>query len=113
MGASVQQENKLMLKYLIPTILISTGAVAQEATPFMSYQNCGSFQVLADETAKYQEKMLFTGSILQQHISRQPVKGQMAFTVNQDTGSWTLVHLFPNGVACMVANGSDFEPYTD
>jgi hypothetical protein len=100
-----------MLKYLIPTILISTGAVAQEATPFMSYQNCASFQVLADQTVRYEEKMLFTGLILQQHISRQPVEGQMAFTVNQDTGSWTLIHLFPNGVACMVANGTKFEPY--
>ena len=111
MGVSVQQENKLMLKYLIPTILLSTGAVAQQATPFISHQECASMQFVANQASKYGETMLFTGSIIQMHASKNLVKGQMVFTTNQDTGSWTLVHIFDNGVACMVANGMDFEPY--
>ena len=49
MGVSVQQESKLMLKYLIPTILLSTGAFAQEVPPFYSVQACGTLPQMAKQ----------------------------------------------------------------
>ena len=33
------------------------------------------------------------------------------YFVNQETGSWSLVALFKDGIACLVANGRAFEPY--
>lgn len=113
MGASVRQENKLMLRYLIPTILLSTGAFAQEIPPFEAVQTCETLPVMAEQVKQYGEEILFNGKILQKHASGQFVKTEFVFSTNQDTGSWTLIALFPNGWACMVANGSDFEPFVD
>lgn len=101
-----------MLKYIAAFILIGTGGVAQEATPFYSYQECATMQSLAQQTASYGETVLFTGGIIQTHASGQMVGGQMIFTVNQDSGTWTLIHVFNNSISCMVANGNNFEPYT-
>lgn len=100
-----------MLKYLIPTIAFASGAFAQEVPPFQSVQACGTFPYMAEETTKYGEKILFNGKILQQHVSGQLVNSEFVFTTNQDTGTWTLIALFPNGWACLVANGTNFEPY--
>lgn len=111
MGASVQQENKLMLKYLIPTILLSTGAFAQEVPPFHSVQACGTMPDMAEQMREYGEEILFNGKILQQHISGQLVDTEFVFSTNQDTGSWTMISLFPNGWSCLVANGTGFEPF--
>jgi hypothetical protein len=111
MGASVQQETKLMLKYLIPTILLSTGAFAQEVPPFYSVQACGTLPQMAKQVKEYGEEILFKGKILQQHISGQLVNTEFVFSTNQDTGSWTMISLYPNGWSCLVGNGTDFEPF--
>ena len=36
----------------------------------------------------------------------------MMMFVNQDTGTWSLITLYPDGTGCMVATGRDFEPYS-
>ncbi len=102
-----------MLKYAFPLVLLATGGVAQDATPFMAYQECTSIQNLANQSVNYGETILFTGSILQLHVTQNPVRGKMVFTTNQDTGTWTLIHLFDTGVGCMVANGGNFEPFIE
>lgn len=105
-----------MLKYLLPiTLLSATVVVAQEqqVPPFQAVQSCETFAKMAEQTSKYGETILFNGKMLQQHASGQFVNSEMIFTTNQDTGSWTLVALYTNGWACMVANGSDFVPYTN
>ncbi len=100
-----------MFKYLLALSLTAAPLAAQEVPPFQASQACGTFAVMAEQTKKYNEQILFKGEILQQHMSGQMVRSEMVFMTNQDTGSWTLVSLFPNGWACMVANGSKFEPY--
>lgn len=105
-----------MLKYLLPITLLSATVVVaqeQEVPPFQAVQSCATFAKMAEQTAKYDETILFNGKMLQQHASGQFVNSEMIFTTNQDTGTWTLVALYQNGWACMVANGSDFVPYTN
>jgi hypothetical protein len=36
----------------------------------------------------------------------------MLFQVNQDTGTWTLVSLWNDGTACVVAVGKEFTPFS-
>lgn len=105
-----------MLKYLLPITLLSATVVVaqeQEVPPFQAVQSCETFGNMAKETSAYGETILFNGEMLQQHASGQFVNSEMIFTTNQDTGTWTLVALYQNGWACMVANGSNFKPYTD
>jgi hypothetical protein len=104
------------MKYLILlTALLAAPAVAQESNypPFYAMQSCATMQEIAEISKKHNEPILFNGQILNIHASGQTIKTEFVFTVNQDTGSWTLVSLYPNGIACMVANGSNFEPYTE
>jgi len=100
-----------MLKYLIPFTIFASGAFAQEVPPFGAVQACATMERMAEGTTRYGEKILFNGKILQQHVSGELVTGEFVFTTNQDTGTWTLLSLFPNGWACLVANGTNFEPY--
>ena len=97
------------------TLLISTTASAQdtaEVPPFYSVQQCDTFLEVAKVAKQFDEDTLFTGEIIQQHTSGQYVNSQFVFTVNQDSGTWSLISLFPNGWACQVASGFKFEPYT-
>lgn len=100
-----------MFKYLILPF-IATSALAQDR-PFDARMPCNTVEFVAEQSVKYKEETLFNGKMLQQHASGQMVPSEFVFTVNQDTGTWTMVSLFPNGIACMVANGTDFEPYVD
>ncbi len=100
-----------MLKYLIPLSIVASGVVAQEIPPFQSIQACGTMSQMAEQMRQYGEEILFNGKILQQHASGQLVNTEFVFGTNQDTGSWTLVSLFPNGWTCLVANGTEFKPF--
>lgn len=105
-----------MFKYLIPLTLLATPLVAQEQpfnAPFMASQPCTNFPIVAQIVRDKGEEMLFKGDIIQRHVSGQIVPAQMVFTTNQDTGTWTLLALFPGDIACLVANGAEFEPWID
>ncbi len=63
--------------------------------------------------AKYKEEMLFTGNAMQfSAATGQPYTGGMFFFTNQNTGSWTMLMVYGDGMACMVANGKQFAPYS-
>ena len=104
-----------MFKYLIPLILLATPIAAQDKpmfnAPFMASQPCTEFPVVANLIREKGEEMLFKGNIVQRHVSGQIVPAQMVFMTNQDTGSWTLLALYPGNIACLVANGEEFEPW--
>lgn len=96
------------------TILLTSTVSAQEQVPpFISAQPCAPMQEVAVQTLQYKEETLFKGMMLQRHASGQYVNSSMVFTVNQDTGTWSLISLYDNGYACMVANGSQFEPFIE
>jgi hypothetical protein len=66
---------------------------------------------MAETIGKYEELLLFTGEGMSFGIGGTPFKGGMMFFVNQDTGTWSVVQLFGDGMACLIFNGSKFEPY--
>lgn len=84
----------------------------QQAKTFYTKQPCAPFAEILKTPAKYGEKMLFTGTGLQFGAqSSQPFTGGMFFFTNQDTGTWTMLQVYGDGYACMVANGREFAPY--
>ena len=79
----------------------------------MASQPCADFMTVAPVIQDKSEEMLFKGDVIQRHINGQIVPAKMVFTTNQDTGTWSLLALFPGNIACLVANGTKFEPYVD
>lgn len=98
---SVAQENPKALKS--PT-----------ARTFFATHACDNVITMTDlVVGKYKEQPLFKAMGLQ--FSAQDGKayaGSMMMFVNQDTGTWSLITLYPDGTGCMVATGREFEPYS-
>lgn len=73
---------------------------------------CSTFAEMTNTIKKYKEELLFSGTGLTFSAQTgQPYNGGMFFFTNQDTGSWTLLQAFGDGMACMIFNGKNFEPY--
>ena len=73
---------------------------------------CGPVADMANTIKKYREEMLFQGTGLTFSPQNQVYNGGMFFFTNQETGSWTILQVFPDGMACMIMNGKNFQPYT-
>lgn len=106
------------MKKTIAAVLLfflATIAVAQEQPnqpkilPLQA--QCSFFTNMAETIGKYEEQLLFTGEGMSFGPGGVPFRGGMMFFVNQDTGTWSVVQLFADGMACLVFNGSQFEPY--
>ena len=88
-------------------------AQQQTAKMFLTQQPCDVFDKMFDTIKKYGEEMLFTGDGIQFSApSGQPFKGGSFFFVNQDSGTWSHIMIYGDGMACMVANGQNFAPYS-
>jgi hypothetical protein len=94
----------------------SLSANAQESTNdkfLYTRQGCDPFAEVIDVmSGKYGEEPLFVGEGLQFGIQGQTYTGGAMFLVNQVTGSWSLIHLYGDGTACVTAVGTQFEPYS-
>ena len=73
---------------------------------------CGKFEEMTATIKKYNEELLFHGTGLTFSPQNQTYNGVMMFFTNQSKGSWTILQVFPDGMACMVFNGNNFQPYT-
>ena len=73
---------------------------------------CGKFDEMTDTVKKYNEELLFHGTGLTFSPQNKAFNGAMMFFTNQDTGSWTVLQVFGDGMACMIMNGRNFQPYT-
>ena len=80
---------------------------------FITTQFCGPWKEVIKTPKKYKEGMLFTGTG-QQFGSQngQMFTGGMFFFVNQETGSYSIINVYSDGMACMMQAGRDFQPYT-
>ncbi len=72
---------------------------------------CGSWKEMQASIMKYREQLLFNGSGLTFGPKSEPYNGAMMFFVNQETGTWTMLQVYQDGVACMVFNGKNFSAY--
>lgn len=95
-------------------LLVASTANAQERKLFYTRQECAPVaQMVRDTAIQYGETALFTGENTTLGTQGQPFRGGAMFFVNQDTGTWTLLTLYQDGVACVSAAGTDFEPYAE
>ena len=102
--------------YILILILLSIPTVltAQERSNFYTQQSCGPvLTMLAENVHEFEEKPLFSGSGIVISTDSTPYRGGVMFFVNQTTGTWSLLTLYPDGTACVTAAGSQFEPYSD
>ena len=102
----------ISLAFILCLIAPIVSAQDQQARTFFTKQPCAPFAEMLKTPAKYGESMLLTGTGLQFGAQgSQPFTGGMFFFTNQDTGTWTILQVYGDGYACMVANGRDFAPY--
>jgi hypothetical protein len=105
---------RLALAFVLGLTIVSY-ANAQEPPQdkrFFAMQSCDDVLKMTDLIMrKYGEQPLFRGEGMQFHASGQMYTSEMMYFVNQESGSWSLVALYNDGTACMVANGRSFEPY--
>ena len=101
-----------MIRLALIFILSATASYAQESKRFITTTPCDPFEKMFETVKKYNEQLLFTSNGIQ--FSAQdgkPYAGRSFFFVNQDTGTWSHVIIYGDGMGCMVANGTGFEPY--
>ena len=107
-----------MKKILSLLLLVPTLAEAQETDPnsqakmFIARQPCGPFMDVLKTPEKWKEGMLFTGDgVSFDARTGQAYQSGAFFFVNQETGTWSLVNVYGDGMACMVQTGRNFQPY--
>lgn len=104
---------RLTLAFLLGLTAISAMAQDQSEKSFIAIQFCGPTNSLFDTAKKYQEQLLFVGIGSNfAAVDRVPYTSQMFMFANQDTGSWSLINVYPDGTACMAQSGQNFMPYT-
>jgi len=100
-----------MLKWISAiAIAFPAMAVAQDYEYFITRQECGPSNTMFDEAMVYGEKPLFQGSNITVDSRGGLYYSEMFFTVNQDTGSWSLFSIFEDNIVCLVSFGGLFEP---
>lgn len=102
---------KLTLALLLAPLTLQ----AQESRTFAAQQICLPVQQMTFRVMnEYGETPLFSADGIQYSaVDGEAYKSDMMYFVNQDSGTWSLVSLYPDGTGCMVAAGTKFEPYTD
>ena len=79
---------------------------------FITTQFCGPWEDVMSTPKKYKEAMLFTGDGVQfSSRTGQMFEGGMFFFVNQETGSYSIINVYGDGMACMMQTGKNFRPY--
>ena len=98
-----------LLLLVAPTI-----ALAQDSRPrmLMTAAPCDQIDKIFSTVFNYQEQLLFIGQGMTFAPSGTPYNGGLFFFTNQDTGTFSVVQVFADGVACMIMNGTQFEPYS-
>lgn len=100
-------------------LLVSTNAYSQQQSEFVPMMlapvACSSMDNLKKTLTEFDEDILFVGKAkLGVMNGQQPVQIPVAmmFTNSADKKSWTLVAVMKNGLACMIASGTDFQPWS-
>jgi hypothetical protein len=101
----------LSLLLLVPTIAWSQDNTAPRTMALTTVAPCDPVPKMFSVIEGYREGMLFSGTGMTFLTNRQPVTGGMFIFVNQDKGTFSIVQVFSDGMACMLANGRDFTPY--
>ena len=89
-------------------------ALSQDLKYLYTRQECQPAPELMQHLVRdYNEQALFTGLGIQIGNTGEAYTGGTMLTVNQSTGTWTLLTVYGDGTACVTAAGTNFEPYSD
>ena len=104
-----------MLRVMLAAMFVSVTTVAhsQNLENFYTVQTCAPIMQMIVEASSLGETILFEGSSVQFHFTERIVEGGMLFTVNQETGSWSLINVYGDGIACLAASGENFQPFVE
>jgi hypothetical protein len=93
---------------VLTLVLIALPANAKQMK-FIGVQDCGPVKKITQNTVvNWGEKPLIRAQGVQfGHES------SMMYFVNQDTGTWSLIALYPDSIACVIAAGTKFTPYSE
>jgi len=101
--------------------MLSTPIVAQETTTSpTSRQLMSTIQCDADKQKvfdivmkKHGEEILGSGDLLLREATKGMFhRAEMLLTLNIESGSWSIIGVFPDGTGCLVTSGTKFKPYT-
>lgn len=115
------KERAKKMKYLIISLLalLPFGVFAQEqeqdVTKFFGVtQVCAPFDIAFGTATDKGETLLFRGTAGQlATMDGKLYSSGMFFFVNQQTGNWSMIGVYGDGSACLIANGVGFEPYSE
>jgi len=105
---------KLILAFIVGLTFVSfVNAQQQENKLFFTTQFCGPWEDVMSTPKSYDETLLFTGTGRQLSSQDQEwYQGGMFFFVNQNTGSYSIIIVYGDGIACMTQPGNNFQPYS-
>jgi len=103
---------KQLILSIVFVLAASTVVAQQQPKMFITQQPCNSYSEIIQTLQQYDEQPLFSGTGMTIGQGGQAFTGGMFFFVNQDSGTWTMINVYSDGMACLVNNGTDFEPYT-
>jgi len=106
---------RTILAFAIWISLLAPAAFAQEQKQFQTLQPCAPvLEMTRTVMVDYGEKPLFAAAGNQRSANNgEWYASDMMYFVNQDSGTWSLISLYADGIGCMVAAGTGFKPYTD
>ena len=97
---------------VLPILLCLASPVAAQTEWFSAVQPCDKNDRVIAALSEYREAPLFTAEMYQTNRNGEIYPSGAILQVNQDTGTWSLLSVWPDGRACIVAAGTGFEPYS-
>ena len=94
-------------------ILVALPANAKQMK-FIGVQDCGPVKKITQNTVvNWGEKPLIRARGVQFGPEGTKYESAMMYFVNQETGTWSLLALYPQNMACVIAAGTKFTPYSE
>ena len=98
---------------VLTLILIALPANAKQMK-FIGVQDCGPVKQITQNTVvNWGEKPLIRAQGVQWGPKGDKYEIAMMYFVNQSTGTWSLIALYPDSIACVIAAGTKFTPYSE
>lgn len=94
-------------------LVLTTAASAQTSPTFEinTQVQCGIPETMFQESIALGEDALFGGDTVILGPDGKPYWTEMLFTVNQETGLWTMFTFYGENIACLTASGAGFTPF--
>ena len=103
----------ISLLLLIPTIGWAQEQPKQPQPKMLFTQApCSPAPQMFETIKNYNEELLFIGDGTIFGARGMPYRGGLMFFTNQESGTYSIVKVFADGIACLISNGTGFAPYS-